>query len=47
MASSVQIRVLLEGIRGLAAGLTDKEVSDIGRILFKAAERMEKESLGE
>ena len=44
MASIVKIRKLLETIRYLAPHLTDEEISEIGKVLNKATERLIKES---
>ena len=42
-----KVRTLLETIRAVAFNLTDKEISDIGIILYGALKRIEKEQEGE
>lgn len=44
MANVAKVRQLLETIRMIAIFLTDEEISDIGKVLLRATERMEKES---
>lgn len=41
MASVTKIRMLLKTIQQLAIHLTDEEISDIGKILLKATQRLE------
>ncbi len=43
MAEMVKVRKLLESCRTLAIYLNDEEMHEIGLILLKAAERVEKE----
>lgn len=43
MASIGKIRVLLGSMRDIAHYLTDEEISEIGLVLLKAMDRMEKE----
>lgn len=40
----VKIRQLLESINGLAKHLTDEEISDIGEVLLRAIDRLEKDN---
>lgn len=44
MANVAKVRILLETIRELAPSMTDKEISDIGKILLKVTIRLLNES---
>lgn len=46
MADIAKVRNLLETLRMIAVHLTDDEISEIGKVLMKATDRMLKESEG-
>lgn len=41
---NLKIRMLLQIIRGLSLHLNEQEINDIGKILFRAMDRLLKES---
>lgn len=46
MPDMLKVRKLLESVQSLAVHLTDEEISDIGEVLYRATERLLKESEG-
>jgi hypothetical protein len=43
MADAWKIRDMLESVKSLAILLTDEEISDIGKVLLRALERIQRE----
>jgi len=43
MADIAKVRTLLKTMRGIALHLTDEEISEIGKVLLNAINRLEKE----